>query len=365
MPEASFFHPFVCDGDHSDSTGKILSFFPTMAKVQIADVIVPEVFQRYVIERTATLSQFWRSGIVERRPEFDVLAASAGVTVNMPFWQDLSGDEEVLSDSGSLTPAKIAASRDIAAIHAFGKAWSANDLAGILAGDDPMDAIISLVADWWARVHQGRLIKSLTGVFAAASMSGNVLDIRSTGAAPDEDNWLTGLTFIDAKGKLGDAAGKLVAIAMHSDTERSLRKQALIEDVPGPDGRTIISVFQGLEVIIDDGLPSETLDGYVAYTSYLFGRGAFGYGEATDARPIQGGHGDWYVEMGRSHLAGDTDLVNRRRCILHPRGIKWTSASQASTVCATRAELATAANWIRVFEAKNVRLVKIVHNIGN
>lgn len=335
-----------------------------MAKVQIADVIVPTDFQNYVIERTSQLSAFWRSGIVVRDPEFDRLAAGAGVTVPMPFWQDISGDPQILSDSGSLAPKKIGASQDLAMIHNIGDAWGANDLAGALAGDDPMRAIGDLVAEYWNRSLQNRLIKSVAGVFGAASMAVSLHDIHAASGTADEDNYLTGLTFIDGKGKLGDSAGKLAAIAMHSAVEQSLRKQALIDDVPGPDGRTVISVFQGLEVIVDDSLPVDEDNSLDVYTTYLFGRGAFGYGEATDARPTQGGHGDWYVEMSRDALASDTYLINRKRLILHPRGVKWTSASLAAQTGATLAELATGTNWQRVFEQKNVRIVAIKHNIG-
>ena len=48
-----------------------------MAKVQIADVIVPEIFIPYVIERTATLSRLVQSGVIETNSEFDVLANQA------------------------------------------------------------------------------------------------------------------------------------------------------------------------------------------------------------------------------------------------------------------------------------------------
>ncbi len=65
--------------------------------------------------------------------------------------------------------------------------------------------------------------------------------------------------------------------------------------------------------------------------------------------------------MARDALNSDTFLVNRRRFILHPRGVKFTSASVAAD-SPTNAELETAANWVRVWENKNVRLVAITHN---
>lgn len=56
-----------------------------MAITKIADVIVPELFNRYVINRTMELSAFFQSGIVVNSPEFDALASEAARTHNMPL----------------------------------------------------------------------------------------------------------------------------------------------------------------------------------------------------------------------------------------------------------------------------------------
>ena len=104
-----------------------------------------------------------------------------------------------------------------------------------------------------------------------------------------------------------------------------------------------------------------TTDGTV-YTSYLFGAGAFGKGASPLASaPLQGGTGTEGVELARVPLDSDTVLIIRRRYILHPRGVKFTSASVAGD-SPTNAELETAANWTRVFESKNVRIVAVTHN---
>ena len=76
-----------------------LQLFADPTKTVISDVIVPEVFNPYVIERTAELSAFYQSGIIARTPELDRLASSGGKLINMPFWEDLTGDDEVLSDT--------------------------------------------------------------------------------------------------------------------------------------------------------------------------------------------------------------------------------------------------------------------------
>jgi len=282
----------------------------------------------------------------------------------MPFWKDLTATRQILSDSASLTVNKISADQDIARIQNDGQVWSVNHLAKVVSGDDPMQAIVDLVADYWSRTDEGILISCLKGIFAAASMAGNLLAIHSESIAGTNNNTkLNGATFVDACTKLGDAANRLTAVAMHSGTEAALRKLDLIDFIPDSEGKSQIQVFQGRRVIVDDSLPTRagSTDGTV-YTTYLFGQGAFGKGSAKlDSEPLQGGFGTEGVELARVPLDSDTVMINRRRYILHPRGVKFTSASVAGD-SPTNAELEAAANWTRVWENKNVRLVAVTHN---
>ena len=207
-----------------------------MAKTAIADIIVPTQFEKYAIERTAQLSVFAQSGIIEHAPEFDELAAGGGRTVEMPFWKDLTAARQLLSDSAALTVNKITSDKDIARIHNDAQAWSVNHLAKVISGDDPMQAIVDLVGDYWARIDQALVISSLKGIFAAASMAGNKLSIASeTIAGQSATTRLNGATFVDATVKLGDRGDRLTAIAMHSATEAALRKllqsTSIIENV--------------------------------------------------------------------------------------------------------------------------------------
>ena len=338
-----------------------------MAETLVSDVIVPEVFQPYFLEQTAVQSRLITSGIVELDPQFSALANQGGITVQMPFWQDLSGADEVLSDSAALTPAKIGATKDIAAIHQRGKAWNTNDLAGWMAGSDPMAAIASRLVNYWEIKRQAQLIATLKGVFLASdtTMDGNVLTINHTSGgagATSAATSITGTTFIDAKQLLGDRSTDLVAIFVHSAVEASLRKQNLIDTIPNAEGTALLSYFQGLQVIVDDTCPYATVDSSVAYTSYLFGRGAIAMGMGDLNTPIEGGHGTEALEFARTPLSHTNTLIQRQRFLLHPRGVKWTSASVAGH-SPTNTELEGSTNWSRVFEAKNVRVVQFNHNI--
>ena len=316
-----------------------------MAITRIADVIVPQVFNPYVIQRTAELSALSAAGIISNDPQLDALATAGGKLINMPFWNDLTGDDEVLSDSSALTPEKITASQDVAALFMRGKAWSTNDLAKALSGDDPMAAIGDLVAGYWARRRQALLFSMLKGVFAAASMAGNVKDIS---ALTGTDCNIGGAAFVDALYTLGDAAGKITAVAMHSAVYAALRKQDLIATIKNSDGMEF-ETYMGRKVIVDDGCPVAT----GVYTTYLFGEGAIGLGNG--AAPVP-------TETDRDSLAGDDILINRQHFVLHPRGVKFTASSVAGA-SPTNAECEASANWTRVYENKNVRIVKFVHKI--
>ena len=335
------------------------------AYTHISDIIVPAIWVPYTIQRSMELSELVQCGIIQNSPQFDELAAGGGNTVNMPHFEDLSGDDEVLSDSGALTPGKITTGQDVAVMLSRGKAWQHNDLAGILAGADPAEATATLVGSYWARRFQATTIALLDGIFSIASMSGLLHAIHATSGTADADNFLTGVTWIDACQLLGDAKSMLTGVIMHSAVEASLLKQDLIDFLPDSEGKPTIKVFQGKRVIIDDGMTVEVINSANVYSTYIFGQGALALGMATGLaeKPVEGGHGTWGLEFFRQALEGNSGMINRRKLILHPRGIKWLGASVAGA-SPTNAELATAANWVRVFDIKKIRVVKVTHNIA-
>jgi hypothetical protein len=323
-----------------------------MAATILSDVIVPEVFRPYIIERTAELSAFWQSGIVAPVAELDV--PDGGSTVKMPFWQDLVGDDQILTTSANLTVSNIEAAQDQAVVNGRALVYGAKDLAGALAGDDPMTAIGDLVAAKWARRMQAMLIATLNGsmgALAAESPSVNTLDISGLSgslAVIDAES------LIDAGGQLGDAETSLTALAMHSATERVLRKQDLIEYLPDSEGKMTIATYQGKRVIVDDGMPASN----GTYTTYLFGPGAIGYGEGNPKVPVE-------IERNALTGGGEEYLVSRRHVVLHPRGIAWDPGSGVPAAdTPTNTELAAAGNWLRKYEAKNIRIVRFLHKIA-
>lgn len=314
---------------------------------KISDVIQPSVFTDYVVQRTMEQSALIKSGIAEHDSEFDALASGPNTLINMPFWNDLVGEVEVMDAEGETTPGKITAGKDMARKLAFVKSWSSNNLVKHLAGDDPMKAIADLVAEYWNRVYQNVLLKTLEGVFASTSMKDKILDITSL---EGNEAILSSNTFLDATQLMGDAKKDLVAVMMHSEVENHLVKQDEIETIRDSEGNAVMNVYKGKEVIVDDSMPYDKST--KVGTMYIFGKGAIAWGNGHDPAILE-------TEIVRHglQLAGEDVLVNRKISILHPRGVAFQEKSVAGTFPTTK-ELATGTNWSRVYEPKAVRIVK-------
>jgi len=319
---------------------------------KISDIIVPEVFNKYIIERTAARSALLQSGIMAAIP--GIVVPHGGTTIKLPNWKDLdsSGDLEVLSDTVPLTPNKISTDKQIAVVLARGKAWSANDLSSAFSGDDPMGAIADLVAKYLARKMQKELLAILDGVFKTGGAL-NATHVNDISALAGNLAIIKNDDIIDTLAKLGDMGGELSGIVCHSSVMYDLAKKKLLDakggaGIPG-DMNPELQTYLGRKIIVDDSLaPTGGI-----YPTYLFASGAIGYAEGGAPHP---------TETDRDILAGDDVLTVRRHFIMHPYGMRWVGTPTGSTPSQT--ELSTVGNWQKVFETKNIRMVKLAHKIG-
>ena len=334
-----------------------------MAGTTLQDVIVPELFNPYVINRTMELSALVQSGIITNNSEFDALASQAAPTVNMPFFEDLTGESEQIIEGTDLDENKITSNKDVAAIIRRAKMWSATDLSAALAGSDPMAAIATRVAQFWSRDLQKELVALLDGIFgtipageegtppAETRLASNLLDI--SGKSGNAANW-SGSAFIDAEQLLGDAKAQLTGICMHSATQAYLKKQNLLETVQ-PSNDVAFNTYQGKRVIVDDGCPVKN----GVYTTYLFGNGAIALG---NGNPV--GFVPTETDRAKRKGSGVDYLINRKTMILHPRGVAWQNAVVAKTEGPSRKEVADPKNWKPVYESKQIRIVAFKHKLG-
>ena len=333
-----------------------------MSVTKLSDVIVPELFNPYVIKQTMEKSALFQCGIVKNDAVFDALASEAAPIHNMPFFEDLTGDAEQIIEDADLTPEKITSNKDVSCTIRRAKMWAATDLSAALAGSDPMAAIGTLVAKYWARQMQKELISVLKGVFGTYNdgeggtggtnitpFSAHILDLtkQSTAAAKK----ISASAFIDALQLLGDAQETLTGFVMDSATKSCLKKQNLLETER--DSNSVeFNTYQDRRVIVDDNCPVEGSGASAVHTAYIFGEGAVALGNGS---PV--GFVPTEVDRDKKKGSGIDFLINRKTFILHPRGVKWTDAVRANTEGPSRAELENPQNWLPVYELKQIPIV--------
>ena len=244
-----------------------------MGYTKVADVIEPSVFVPYMIQKTTEKNAFLASGIAT--PDENIVLDRGGRTVNLPFWKDLSGEAEVLSDSNALTVNKIDAFGDVAAIHARGVAYGFNNIAKFLSGDDPMRVIADQLSSRWSHDFETVMTKTLAGVFGVAEMSDSILD--------KSEATLTSDIMTDAMFLLGDNFEKITAIAMHSLVLAALQKLELVDTVKPSESTVPIHLYAGRRIIVDDRLAPTA----GVYPVYFFGEGAFAFNENVEASTVK------------------------------------------------------------------------------
>jgi len=329
-----------------------------------SDIIIPEVFTPYVIEQTTQRDAFLASGVVQ--PMAELNASEGGDFISVPFWKaNLSGDFEVLTDSSSLTPGKITADKQVGVILHRGRAFEARDLAALAAGADPMAAIGAKIADYVANQRQKDLLACLAGVFGAlggTSSSAAFFGLTIDGESGDTPTTLSPRHVAEAKSLLGDQGDKLAAVCMHSKVYYDLVERKAIDYVTAAEARTTtdnqtpdvfagsiagayagslsVPTYCGLRVIVSDDVQVDSSE----YATYFFTQGAVASGEQMGMQ----------TETDRDILAkSDAMSIDLHYCY-HPVGAKWA----VTTANPTRAQLETVANWSKVYELKNLGIVR-------
>jgi hypothetical protein len=191
---------------------------------------------------------------------------------------------------------------------------------------------------------QKTLIAILEGIFSSPSMADSIMDASTETLSND--------LLIDAIALLGDASPNLSGILTHSAVQFDLAKKRLLDPKTGEPGTKDAPEFDTYlkrRVIVDDGAPRTA----GVYTTYFFGTGSIAFAEGTPKNP---------VEIERQGTKSVDVLINRREFIMHPRGVKWVGTAADTTPSNT--ELATGANWARVFENKSIHIVALKHMIG-
>lgn len=321
-----------------------------MALVQLTDVIEPEVYATYEAEDSPEKTAFFESGVVVRNELLDQKADTGGRTIEIPFWKDLDATVEPnLSDDSTdpATPQNIQADSQIARIAYLNQGYSAADLAGEIAGSNPMQRVRNRFGTYWMRQWQRRLIATAQGILAR-----NIDSEGGDMVFQANDVW-SRAAFVEAAFTLGDRVDVVRTIGVHSGVLKQMVDNNDIEYIEDSEGELTIPTYMGKRVVVDDGLPAASAGGNITYTSILFGEGAFGYGEGTPHMPVE-----LEREASKGKGGGIETLWERKTWLLHPFGYQFKSDT-VTGVSPSLAELRLAANWERVVHRKNVPIAFI------
>ena len=334
-----------------------------------SDIIVPEVFTPYIIEETTRRDNFLASGVVS--PMAELNATEGGDFVKVPaFAANLSGDFEVLTDSSSLTPGKITTNQQTAVILHRGRAFEGRDLAALAAGSDPMAAIGQKLGSYIAHQRQKDLLSTLTGVFGslnANTSSSAFFELCIDSESGDTPTALSPRQIAKARSILGDQGEKLSVLCMHSKVFYDLVERRAIDYVSTDDARGTsttqsggsmagaygspsVPTYMGMRVIVSDDVQTAGSGSSTEYATYAFTPGAVASGEQAGLT----------IEQDRDILAKSDAMSFDAHYVYHPVGAKYGS----STVNPERSVLETASNWSKVFETKNIGIVRIT-NVSN
>ena len=170
-----------------------------------------------------------------------------------------------------------------------------------------------------------------------------------------------------ARAILGDQGDKLTALAMHSKVYYELVERNAIDRIydntgaPDTDatsgttagafpGTTSIPTFMGLRVIVSDDVPTTGSGASTEYSTFFFTQGAVVTGEQAPIR----------TQTDRDILALEEAMAVDLHYIYHPVGLKYA----VSTVNPTRSVLETVGSWSKVYETKNIGIVRAT-NVSN
>lgn len=338
-----------------------------MALVQIADVVVPQIFNPYVQQITEEKSRLIQSGALVRDGAIDTLLAGGGLTFNIPSWKDLTNDVDNVSTDQAFgvadsTSKNVGTGNEIAVRLSRNQSWSEADLTSALSGSDPAASIASRVGYYWTRRLQAAFIATMKGVFANNAsgapgggavqndLTNDISGVSYTAGVTD----FNAAAFLDAVLTIGDSMQDLSLMMVHSVVYGRMQKNNLIDFIPDARGEVMIPVYQGKQVIVDDGMPNTT----GVYDTWIFGAGAVRLGVSAPIVPTE-----TFRHPFAGNGGGQSTLYNRVEWTIHPVGHKFagTPNNGGPDNTAGANMLAAAASWQRVYpERKQIKIARLI-----
>lgn len=368
-----------------------------------AKIFNGEVFGKYV-DTIPNLkrNELIKSGALRRRSDLSTMfsAQTGSFYGTIPMLGLIDGDPVNYDGETDIESTSTKTFSQSVIVTGRAKAWTEKDFSeDITGGQDFMANVANQVATYWDDIDQRTLLAVLQGIFSMAGaknlefVNNHTLDI--TAAATEADQKVGATTLNTAIQKAcGDNKGKFSLAIMHSAVSTNLENLNLVErlkytDANGIQRELALGTWNGKTVIIDDGMPTETIDdvytlttdtalnnaktyytrtgsgttaspyvytsvdtpdvaniatyyeltsaGYVKYTTFALGNGAIDFEDVGAKVPYE-------MDRDPAKNGGETTLYSRQRKVFAPYGISMTKKSVAKN-SPTDDELKNGTNW--------------------
>lgn len=318
------------------------------------------------------LTAMLESGAMVEDSTIAGMIQNSGNIYTIPFYNTLDGEDQNYDGQTDITVEEVGGGSQTGVVYGRSKGFFARNFAAELSGADPMGHIIATISRYWQKRRQMRMIGITDAVFGITGASGNakkwqdnhILDLSSATATARKINE-TDLNDL-ATMACGDNKGVFGMAIMHSNVAKTLENLNLLEyrkytDSMGVQRRMDIADIAGYTVLVDDGVPVETVGGtgdnkdLKKYTTYLFGAGVLRTAKGRVDIPVE------TVREAKKN-GGQDELITRMRETIHPNGFSFKIPTTGWTESPTDAQLFAKANWDIRFDPKAIAMAKLVTN---
>jgi hypothetical protein len=326
-----------------------------------------EVFTDMMHEAEYWSNPILASGVVRQDASIMKAIGSEGNVATLPIYTPINlydSGMEVLNNDGNTdnTPVTISGSKQTCMLIQRMKAFKAQDFTQELTGADPMTHIKNKMQGYYTQVWERELMNIAQAVLANDALEDHVTDLSVTSGTVADANKINETTIIDAEqAALGDMAGGLGLVVMHSKIYAAYRKLGLVEYDKYVTGGAIrqdiqLPTINGKRVLVTDYYTVNTdVSGFPVYKTYLFGEGAFLSCDKTNYR------NQYTTNYDPEKTAGVDMFYTKQGKVLHPNGLSL-AVDNIAAESPTFAELGNKANYTLKFNPKNVRMGLILTN---
>jgi len=319
----------------------------------ISDRYIPQLGMGILLDELGAANNIISQGVVTVDP--NPVIKGGGYKFEIPFINRLSlvAAPVRIGNTTTLVPNSITDTIEYGCVVMDGDAITDTDFMNLRRGNNALQVIMQQILPVAQTGIQTTMKNVIDGVFTTALATTHSYDVAS---GESGDGTIKFTTIGNAAVLLGESAGDLTTLFVHSEVANGLYKEGLevglnFQDRAAQSGN--IPVFAGRRVVINDTICAKyTEDGTTKYNSYLLGGQPFYLG-INDALRIEEDRNILYAG-GANTLAWYIDYVP------HIKGVSYIGTNNPSN-----ATLATGASWEKRsnIQDKQIKIIKLVSNL--